>query len=146
MHFSEPNSEKRLGGKLFLFSGKSGHVLKWQYVPDKKETYFSPVVYSTSNGTDIVLFGTGGETHPGSLWAIDLMHLYHGHIHKAISVYSDNHKGLLLILTVDIKITVTNYYYSQTGCSLVGNIATLPINIARQYCNVNCNVGGQYCN
>lgn len=99
-----------MGGKLFLFSGKSGHVLKWQYVPDNRETYFSPVVYSTSNGTDIALFGTGGETHPGALWAIDLMQLYRGHIHKAISVYSDNHKGLLLILAVDIKITVKNYY------------------------------------
>ena len=82
-------------GKLFLFSGKSGHVLKWQGVPDERETYFSPVVYSTSNGTDIALFGTGGETHPGSLWAIDLIQLYRGNIYEAIKVYTDNYKGIL---------------------------------------------------
>ena len=92
---SEPNSDKRLVGKLFLFSGKSGHVLKWQNVPDKRETYFSPVVYSTSNGTDIALFGTGGETHSGSLWAIDVVQLYRGHIHRAVIVYSDKYKGML---------------------------------------------------
>ena len=81
-------------GKLFLFSGKSGEVLKWQNVPDKRETYFSPVVYSTLNGTDIALFGTGGETHPGTLWAIDVIQLYHGHIDKAVMIYSDNYKGI----------------------------------------------------
>ena len=93
--YSEPNSEKRLVGKLFLFSGKSGDILKWQEVPDKRETYFSPVVYSTLNGTNIALFGTGGETHAGSLWAIDVIQLYHGNIHKAVAIYTDEYKGTL---------------------------------------------------
>lgn len=82
-------------GKLFLFSGKTGNVLKWQNVPDNHETYFSPVVYSTLNGTDTALFGTGGETHPGALWAIDVIELYHGNINRAVAVYSDDYKGLV---------------------------------------------------
>lgn len=94
IYHSEPGSEDRLNGRLILFSGKTGHVLQWKNVPDERETYFSPVVYSLSNGTDIVLFGTGGETHPGALWAIGLIDLYHGLIEKAIKIYSDNYKGM----------------------------------------------------
>lgn len=93
---SEPGSEDRLNGRLILFSGKTGHVLQWKNVPDERETYFSPVVYSLSNGTDIVLFGTGGETHSGALWAIGLIDLYHGLIEKAIIIYSDNYKGVMV--------------------------------------------------
>lgn len=80
-------------GRIILFSGKNGQVLRWQNVPDKCETYFSPVVYSTRNGTEVALFGTGGETHPGSLWAVDIMRLYNGQINTAYAVYTDNFKG-----------------------------------------------------
>lgn len=111
---SEPGSEVRLTGRLILFSGKTGQVLQWKDVPDKRETYFSPVVYSLSNGTDIVLFGTGGETHPGALWAIGLMDLYHGATEKAIVVYSDNFKGknLLFFLNFTFVMDSVIYIYS----------------------------------
>lgn len=87
-------------GRLILFSGKTGHVLQFGNVPDDRETYCSPVVYSTSNGTDIVLFGTGGETHPGALWAIGLMDLYHGLTEKVIMIYADKYKGRKIIITI----------------------------------------------
>ena len=48
-----------------------------------------------SNGTDIALFGTGGETHPGSLWAIDVTQLYRGNMYGAVKVYTDYYKGML---------------------------------------------------
>lgn len=114
--YSEPNSKKRLKGKLLLFSGKSGHVLKWQVVPDQRETYFSPVVYSTSNGTDIALFGTGGETHTGSLWAIDLIQLYRGNIYEAVNVYTDNYKGMLAYMS-EISTEYAMYSHIST-CSM----------------------------
>ena len=67
--------------------------------PDKKESYFSPLVYTLKNGTEIVIFGTGGESHGGSLYVISLMDLYYGHVHKAVSIYTDNHKGNFACIT-----------------------------------------------
>ena len=57
-------------------------MLQWVDVPDGRESYYSPVLYTRRDGTDVVLFGTGGETHPGSLWYIALDDLYHGDIDK----------------------------------------------------------------
>ena len=77
-----------------IFSGKTGEVLRWVKVPDERETYFSPVIYYQKDGTDIVVFGTGGETHPGGLWVISLMDLYQGLTEKAQSIYQDKFKGM----------------------------------------------------
>ena len=65
-----------------MFSGKTGAVLQWVGVPDKRESYYSPQVYTQLDGAAVVLFGTGGETHPGSLWRISLDHLLKGQIEK----------------------------------------------------------------
>lgn len=37
-------------------------------------------------GSKIVLFGTGGETHGGSLWCIKLKHLLNGEV-SLVSMY-----------------------------------------------------------
>jgi hypothetical protein len=58
--------------RIIFFSGKTGKVLRWVGVPDDKESYYSPQVYQLLDGLEIVLFGTGGETHGGSLWYISL--------------------------------------------------------------------------
>ena len=65
---------------MLLMSGRTGKVLRWLDVPEKKETYYSPQIYLQVDGTRIVLFGTGGETHGGSLWVITLDHLRQGRI------------------------------------------------------------------
>ena len=44
-------------------------------------------VYSRYDGVDIVLFGTGGETHGGSLWAIPLYDLYRGKLHRVRYIF-----------------------------------------------------------
>lgn len=62
----------RLSGRLLIMSGKTGKVLTWVGVPDKHETYYSPQVYLQMDATPMVLFGTGGETHSGSLWVISV--------------------------------------------------------------------------
>ncbi|KAK6165207.1 hypothetical protein SNE40_023561 [Patella caerulea] len=90
-----PNSAFRLSGKLMFFSGKTGKVLRELGVPDNKEAYYSPQIYLQEDGTEIVLFGTGGETHGGSLWAIGLHDLQKGHIDKAARIYTDNLKGVM---------------------------------------------------
>ena len=66
-----------------LFDGKTGKVLKALTTPDGRESYYSPVLYK-KRGEDMVLFGTGGETHNGSLWVIRLVDLESGRMDKVI--------------------------------------------------------------
>lgn len=80
---SVSGSPHRLPGRIIIFSGQTGKVLRWVGVPDKRESYYSPQVYLLPGGKEMVLFGTGGETHPGSLWRISLSDLYAGKIERA---------------------------------------------------------------
>lgn len=76
-----------------IFSGKTGEVLTWVRTPDEGETYFSPVIYTKKDGIELVLFGTGGETHPGGLWVVSLLDLFNGLIERAKLIYKDDFKG-----------------------------------------------------
>lgn len=44
-------------------------------VPDEIESYNSPLVLNYKNGSKYILFGSGGETTPGSLWILDFYDL-----------------------------------------------------------------------
>ena len=59
MYILFAGSETRLAGKITFFSGRTGEVLSWSWVPDQKESYYSPVIYNMNDGTPVVLFGTG---------------------------------------------------------------------------------------
>ena len=98
---SEPNSPERLVGRLLIFSGKTGEVLRWVRTPDERETYFSPVIYTKKDSTELVLFGTGGETHPGGLYVVPLIDLFHGLIENSKLIYKDDYKGMKKNLSVD---------------------------------------------
>ena len=91
--YRDAYSETRLIGRILIFSGRSGRILRWVETPDKKESYFSPLIYTLKNGTDMVIFGTGGETHGGSLYVIKLTDLYYGKIRNALAIYTDKQKG-----------------------------------------------------
>ena len=66
-----PSERERSPSFLVLISGRTGQQLMERVpVPDGHETYMSPVYLSREEGDDVVLVGTGGETIPGSLWAI----------------------------------------------------------------------------
>ena len=71
--FSSEDTE-RSPAKLVVVSGRTGQKLLQETVltPDGHESYMSPVLYSFADGTEVVLFGSGGETVPGSLWAVTL--------------------------------------------------------------------------
>ena len=73
-------SATRLAASLLLVSGRDGSVLRRLPVPDSAESYYSPVVYRQRDNTDVILFGTGGETHRGALWTLSLTDLYAGDI------------------------------------------------------------------
>ena len=61
-----------------LMDGRTGKVLQTIPVPDGQESYYSPQIHVTTDGTQLVLFGTGGETHAGGFWYIKLDDLYRG--------------------------------------------------------------------
>jgi len=56
-------------------------------VPDSAESYYSPVVYRRRDNTEVVLFGTGGETHRGALWALPLSDLRAGDMTQVSARY-----------------------------------------------------------
>ena len=61
---------------LVAVSGKTGEKLMDPIpVPDGHESYMSPVLYTMNAAKQFILFGSGGETVPGSLWAIEMKSL-----------------------------------------------------------------------
>ena len=61
--------ESRPPGHLMVISGLNGDLIHQLQVPDGRETYCSPLLWSRM-GEEWIVFGTGGETFPGSLWAV----------------------------------------------------------------------------
>lgn len=68
---AEPENFDRPAGMLMVLDATNGKVLKKAFVPDGKETYMSPVVCDFGDGL-IIIFGTGGETITGNLYALRL--------------------------------------------------------------------------
>ena len=63
---------------LVVISGRTGsRLMDPILIPDGHETYCSPVLVELE-GTKLVLFGSGGETISGSLWAVSLQSIMLG--------------------------------------------------------------------
>jgi len=61
-------------GHLMVIDAMTGALLAKAVVPDSAETYCSPIVADVrNNGILWVIFGTGGETLGGSMWAAELV-------------------------------------------------------------------------
>ena len=66
----------RSPGLAMIISGRTGQLLSERILmPDGAETYSNPILYNITGTIEVVLFGSGGETLPGSLWAITLQSL-----------------------------------------------------------------------
>lgn len=81
----DPDEHKRSPAFLVGVSGRTGRSLMEPIpMPDGHESYSSPVEVSTK-GRSFVVFGSGGETVPGSLWAVEVGSLrrrVRDHTHK----------------------------------------------------------------
>lgn len=62
----------RLAGEVLLISAKTGRLLNVSLVPDGMESYYSPQLLKRSTDEEYILVGTGGETHGGGLYALNL--------------------------------------------------------------------------
>jgi outer membrane protein assembly factor BamB len=95
-----PN-EPRDPGYLVVVSGADGKVLKALRVPDGAETYASPVVYRRRDGTEWVLFGTGGETKPGAEYRALVSSLLDGTFASRVErLVSPGRKGVIAPATL----------------------------------------------
>lgn len=72
--------EEEMFGRIILFSGTDGKVLRWIPTPDRRESYYPPQILTWLDGEQFVLFGTGSSSMPGSLFVISLYDLYKGKI------------------------------------------------------------------
>ena len=63
--------QARPPGHLLVVSGATGAEIHRLPIPDQHETYLSPLLWQRGNET-LVVFGSGGETFPGSLWTVPL--------------------------------------------------------------------------
>ncbi|MEM6268145.1 MAG: PQQ-binding-like beta-propeller repeat protein [Bacteroidota bacterium] len=94
--FALPYDSLRPPGSLVLLSGRTGQLIARDTVPDGHETYFSPLLLDVDGAGDPwVIFGTGGETVRGRLWAIPLSDLRSGDISGASPLLDDSLKGMI---------------------------------------------------
>ena len=74
----DSDEHNRSPGYLVVISGRTGQSLSSPILtPDGHESYMSPVLFKLNGKDDLVLFGSGGETVPGSLWAVSLTSIHH---------------------------------------------------------------------
>lgn len=74
----KPPNTPRDPSFLALISGADGKVMKVHVAPDSNEMYTAPVVYERPDGTEWVVFGTGGETHGGAMYRAPVASLLDG--------------------------------------------------------------------
>ncbi|KAK2179236.1 hypothetical protein NP493_504g03043 [Ridgeia piscesae] len=80
-HGGEPkfkaSQHKRHAGRLVLVDGSNGRSLgRYLNMRRYKETYISPVLHTTRDGSQYILYGEGGETVKGSFLGISVPDLY----------------------------------------------------------------------
>lgn len=67
------STEGRFPGVLMVMDSKTGEILAADTMPDGKESYMSPVVFSLQDERNpFIIFGSGGETISGNLYLTTL--------------------------------------------------------------------------
>lgn len=79
-----PAGAPRDPGYLAVISGADGAVLAVHVAPDGREMYMSPVVYERPDGSEWVIFGTGGETQGGAAYRAPVASLLDGSFARRI--------------------------------------------------------------
>jgi hypothetical protein len=85
----------RPAGRLLLLDGATGKIRAQIETPDRRETYFSPLIFVRDQADSLVLFGTGGETVSGHLYAIPLSDLRKEDTANIVTLLSGDTKGFI---------------------------------------------------
>jgi hypothetical protein len=90
------SADGRLPGVLMLFDGKSGAILAADTMPDAQESYMSPLCFQDKATQQWnIVFGTGGETHGGSLYIAKLDDLINQNLASAQKIASEQGHGFI---------------------------------------------------
>ncbi len=94
---AKPYSEvDRFPGVLILFDSKTGDVIAADTMPDRKESYMTPLCFSQPGSKEIfVLFGTGGETIDGKLYLTTLTQLRAKKLSEAEIIATEQGHGFI---------------------------------------------------
>lgn len=93
---AKPSDFDRPAGKLMILDATTGNILSEMYMPDGRETYMSPLVHDfDGDGQLTVIFGSGGETIPGSLYRIGLRDLISGNRTGLVRIDTSRFKGFI---------------------------------------------------
>lgn len=94
---AEPYSEvDRFPAVLILFNSKNGNIIAADTMPDGKESYMSPLCFAQPGSNEYtIIFGTGGETIDGNLYAAKLSDLKEKKLSNAKVIASENGHGFI---------------------------------------------------
>lgn len=82
-------------GVLLVLDAKSGAVIAADTVPDGNETYMSPIYVEQEDGSNMIVFGTGGETFSGNLYITRLEDLLNNDLSKSKVIASEKSHGFI---------------------------------------------------
>ena len=86
----------RFPGVLIVFDAKTGNVLAADTMPDRKESYMTPVSFLRPDSKEnFVLFGTGGETISGKLYLATLSQLRNRKLSEAKVLATEKGHGFI---------------------------------------------------
>nr|WP_262923137.1 PQQ-like beta-propeller repeat protein [Arenibacter sp. N53] len=91
-----PYDPDRPVGYLVILNSKNGALIQKAPMPDGKETYMSVTVLpNVSENFRNVIYGTGGETMAGNLYATSIKDIMTGDISNSITLASGNSSGFI---------------------------------------------------
>lgn len=91
-----PNSsEDRFPGVLMIINPVNGEILYADKTPDGLESYTPPLFFTQNDGTQHIVFGTGGETISGSLYTCSLNDLKNRKLSNAKVLFTENGHGFI---------------------------------------------------
>jgi outer membrane protein assembly factor BamB len=119
------DADDRHLGTVFVVSGADGSVIAKSPVPDRGESYMSPVLVPDRGSGPEVLVGTGGETLPGALWRLPLSALIDGELGVTEAVVSGGAKGVIAApsladLTGDCVVDIVTQAFDGTLTAVDG--------------------------
>lgn len=106
-----PNtSENRYAGILMILNSKDGSVIAADTMPDGRESYMPPLYFKQPDGTENIVFGTGGETIDGNLYRCTLADLKNNDISQSIVISADTSGHGYIAPSVAVDLNDDDYY------------------------------------
>jgi outer membrane protein assembly factor BamB len=99
---AEPYSEvNRFPAVLMILDSKTGKVIAADTMPDGKESYMTPLIFSQPGSNErFIVFGTGGETINGNLYLATLSDLVSKKLSAATVIANDKGHGFIAPVTL----------------------------------------------